>query len=389
VGLLAVVLAIAMFGKLIGRGGAALSEGLGWRESLAVAVGLNARGGMEIIVALIGLSLGVLTQEMYAIIITVAIVTSMMTPPLLAWLLAGVQWRPAEAERLEREKLLARMPFSKEGAKLLVLAGSGAHSQLAAHLAAAVGNHHDASMTVFQATAEDSNAAASEEFAGRFARIQEIAELSGVRNVVQRTGAAATITEATLKETERGYDAIFAGASRTENVGGEMLRVLIAQVQAPVIVARDGTASLPLRRVLVPITGASFSRMGAMVAMLYCNATGAAMTTVYVKESAPLTLPGIYARRIEADDAGPTANELRALAEQLNVKVDTRIVSGGKPENVIVTEARRGNFDLLIMGALSRPTQQRLYFGPKVEYILREARCALAVVAFPERLPPA
>ena len=50
--------------------------GLDMREALAVAIGMNARGGMEIIVALIGLNLGVLTQEMYTIIVMVAIVTS-------------------------------------------------------------------------------------------------------------------------------------------------------------------------------------------------------------------------------------------------------------------------------------------------------------------------
>jgi len=391
VGLLAAFLAIAIVGKLLGCGGGALSVGLGWRESMAVAVGLNARGGMEIIVALIGLSLGVLTREVYAIIIAVAIVTSMITPPLLGWLLAGVRRRPAEEERLEREKLLARMPFSKEGAKLLVLVGAGPHSQLAAHLAAAVGNHHDASITVLHAQADKAEAGPhDDEIEAQFTRIKEIAELSGVHNVVLRTTSAETVVEAILKESERGYDAIFAGASRDANepaLGSEMLHELVKEVHTPVIIARDSGASLPLQRVLVPTTGASFSRMGAMVAMLYGNATGAAMTTLYVKEGAALSLRGIYARRSQPDDAGPTANEMRALAEQLEVTVDTRIVNGGKPENVIVNEARRGNFDLLVMGVLLRPTEERLYFGPKVETVLREARCAVAVIAFPERLP--
>ena len=83
VGLLALVLGIAIAGKMIGCTAGAMLFGLKPRESLAVAIGMNARGGMEIIVALIGLSLGVLTQEMYAIIVMVAIVTSLMTPPLL------------------------------------------------------------------------------------------------------------------------------------------------------------------------------------------------------------------------------------------------------------------------------------------------------------------
>ncbi|MGH7838098.1 MAG: cation:proton antiporter, partial [Candidatus Binataceae bacterium] len=56
---LAIFLGVAIAGKLIGCAGGALIAGRGWRESFAVAVGMNARGGMGIIVALLGLSLGI------------------------------------------------------------------------------------------------------------------------------------------------------------------------------------------------------------------------------------------------------------------------------------------------------------------------------------------
>jgi hypothetical protein len=39
-----------------------------------------------------------------------------------------------------------------------------------------------------------------------------------------------------------------------------------------------------------------------------------------------------------------------------------------------------------VMGVTFRPSERRLYFGPKVEYILRNARCAFAVVVTPEKL---
>ena len=91
VGMLGLVLGIAIIGKLIGCTAGGLATGLRLREGLTVAAGMNARGGMEIIVATIGLSLGVLTAEMYAVIVMVAIITSLMTPPMLNWLLAGVE----------------------------------------------------------------------------------------------------------------------------------------------------------------------------------------------------------------------------------------------------------------------------------------------------------
>jgi len=388
VSLLAIVLGIAIIGKMIGCTTGALLFGMKWRESLAVAVGMNARGGMEIIVALIGLSLGVLTGEMYAIIIMVAIVTSLMTPPLLSWLLAGVERRPEEAERLERERILARLPFSKEGAKLLVLSGGGPHAQLAAHLAATLGNHHDASITVFRATVGEPRPEAQEQFDTLFERLKAIAELSGAHNVYQRSGSAETIAEAIMKESDRGYDAIFAGASRMEGdyaLGGEVLRELVSQARAPVIIARNVGTPMPLRRVLVPTTGAPFSRLGATVAMLYANATSADITALYVKESPVVSLRNLYPRQYNnAANTTPITNEIRAFGQQLGVNIEARAASGSKPENAILLAADRGNFDLLVMGVQIRPAERGLYFGPKVEHILRDARCAVAVVVTPE-----
>ena len=387
-GLLALVLAVAIAGKIVGCLAGAMLGGLKPRESLAVAIGMNARGGMEIIVALIGLSLGVLTQEMYAIIVMVAILTSLMTPPLLSWILSGVEARPEETARLEREKLLARLPFSREGAKLLVLSGGGPHALFATHLAAALGNHHDASITVFRAStaAAEPVAAANDT---EFARVKAIAEMSGARNILQRTGSAETIAQAIIKETERGYDAIFAGASPLEGdyaLGGEVLRTLVDRAQTPVVIVRTVSAHLPLRKILAPTTGAPFSRLGATLAMLYANATGAQITALYVKEGPTVTLRDFYRRRPTAPaDGAPIVEELRQLGRQVGVRLETRVEAGARPESAILNVADKGGFDLLVMGVTFRPSEQRLYFGPKVEYILRNTRCAFAVVVTPEK----
>ena len=384
--LLAIVLAVAIIGKMIGCTTGALLFGMKWREALTVAVGMNARGGMEIIVALIGLSLGVLTGEMYAIIIMVAIVTSLMTPPLLSWLLAGVERRPEEVERLERERILARLPFSKEGAKLLVLSGGGPHAQLAAHLAVTLGNHHDASITVFRAIAGEQRPEAQQQFDSLFEQLKAIAELSSAHNIYQRFGTAETISGAIMKECARGYDAIFAGSGMDGDyaLGGEALCELVNQAQTPVIIARNVGKPMPLRRVLVPTTGAPFSRLGATVAMLYANAISADITALYVKESPVVSLRSLYLRRDDDADTTPITGEIRAFGQQLGVNVEARTTSGRKPENAILLAADRGNFDLLVMGVQIRPAEGGLYFGPKVEHILRNARCAVAVVVSPD-----
>jgi len=309
-----------------------------------------------------------------------------LTPPLLSWLLAGVEKRPSEAKRLERERILARLPFTKEGAKLLVLAGGGSHAQLAAHLAAALGNHHDASLTVFHASRGEPTPEAMEQFNQHFARIKSIAELSGAHNVYPRSASADAVAEAIAKESERGYDAIFAGASPAEGdyaFGGKVLHELLARAQTPVIITRNVGAPMPLRRVLVPTTGAPFSRLGATVALLYAHATNARITTMYVKEI-PLSLRGRRSANGQQNEGVKIIGDIRTLAGQLGVQLDTYMTSGSRPENAIIAAAERGQFDLLVLGVQLRPAESGLYFGPKVEHILRNVRCAMAVVVLPE-----
>lgn len=381
-----IVLAIACAGKLLGCGLGGLLARLKPKEALSVAIGMNARGGMEIIVALIGLSLGILTQEMYTIIIMVAIVTSVAAPPALKWSLSKVEFTRGEEERMERQKLLALLPLSREGAKLLVLSGGGPHADLAAHIAAGLASHHDASITVFRAmTPGTPNTTA--QFNEQFERIRAIAEQSGANSILQRTGTAETISEAIVEETARGYDAIFAGASQLDGhaaLSGEVLRALVANAQAPVVIVRDAGAKVPLRRILSPITGAAFSRLGAAVAMQYTQTFQGQLTTLYVRERSPISIPSMINPRPQADEGEEFVDEIKRLGDELGIKVETKIASGRRAEDIIVNAASNGDFDLLVMGVLYRSSDQRLYFGPKVRQILRNVRCSVALVVPPQ-----
>ncbi len=143
---------------------------------------MNARGEMEVVAALIGLSLGVLTPQMYTVVILVAIVTSVITPGLLSWSLSEVEERPSDAERLERERLLKRLEIKAEGAKLLVL-GGGPHAALATHMAAALANHSEASITIFRAYSAGSNGRRNDAFNQEFAKLEEVAKSGGAAHV--------------------------------------------------------------------------------------------------------------------------------------------------------------------------------------------------------------
>ena len=79
----AAAVAVACLGKFIGGGLGARLGGLSTWEALAVGAGLNARGAMELVIAAIGLSIGLLSLPMYSIIVLIAVVTTLMAAPIL------------------------------------------------------------------------------------------------------------------------------------------------------------------------------------------------------------------------------------------------------------------------------------------------------------------
>lgn len=387
-GVALLILAVGCATKILGCGAGGKLGGLKWREALAVAIGMNARGGMGIIVALVGLTLGVLTPSMYTVLLLFAMVTSLMTPPLLSWAIGETTQQPSEADRLEREKLLARLPFSHEGTKLLVLSGGGPHADLAAHLAAALANDKDASITVFRATTP-AMPAKSAEFDAQFARLRAIAEQAGAKNVHQRVASADSIAEAITGEAARGYDAIFAGASQLggyDNLGGDVLRSLVSTARAPVVIVRGGNTAVPFMRVLTPTTGAAFARLGATVAMHYARVFGSQVTALYVREASMIPLPIFGSSRTPGIDEGREfVEEISKLGRELGVNVEARLGSGRKIENVILSTVTKDDVGLLVMGVLFRSSDERLFFGRKVSEIVRKARCAVAVVVPPQQ----
>jgi K+:H+ antiporter len=385
-----IVLTVAYAAKIAGALLGGKLAKLEFRESLAVAFGMNVRGGMGIILALLGLRLGVLTPVMYTIIVAVAVMTSVTAPPLLNWALSGVRRRPRDTERAERDRILSRLPLRTAGAKLLVLSGGGPHAELAAHLAATLGKSSDASVTVFHAAAGDSNGrvGAAAAFDAQFARLKQIATAAGAAHVYQRTGGGDSIIEAILQESERGYDAIFAGASQLHGravLGGELLRGLLAAVRAPVVIASNAGAAMPMRKLLVPVSGASFARLGAAVAMLYAHGAGAETTALYVRQRSILDWRTLAAGAAPGSEGEEAVGEIRELARQLELRVTTRIETGVNAESVILRTIKEGEFDLLMIGALFRSAEERLYFGSRVDQILRRAGCAVAVVVAPEQ----
>jgi Kef-type K+ transport system membrane component KefB len=91
--LLVVVTVLAALAKFVGAWIGA--RGTGAREAVAVGIGMVPRGEVGIIVASIGAAAGVIDEELFAVIVGMSILTTLMVPPLLRRALAPARSSPA------------------------------------------------------------------------------------------------------------------------------------------------------------------------------------------------------------------------------------------------------------------------------------------------------
>ncbi len=74
---------VAVAGKVLGAGLGAKLGRLNWRESLQIGIGMVSRGEVGLIVAKVGLDQGLLSDEIFGIIIGVVLISTLITPPML------------------------------------------------------------------------------------------------------------------------------------------------------------------------------------------------------------------------------------------------------------------------------------------------------------------
>ena len=84
------ILLVALAGKFGGSAIAARMVGQSWKDSLSIGVLMNTRGLMQLIVLNIGYDLGILSPQIFAMMVLMALVTTFMTGPaldLIGWLM--------------------------------------------------------------------------------------------------------------------------------------------------------------------------------------------------------------------------------------------------------------------------------------------------------------
>jgi Kef-type K+ transport system membrane component KefB len=369
------VIVVATVGKVAGAyvGARYLSDQDHW-SSLAYGAGLNARGAVEIIIATIGLSLGILTTEMFSIIVLMAVVTSVVAPAGLRYCLARVTPGDEEEMRLAREEVL-KGSFVSGLRRVLVPVrpriGQVGTQTIQAVLVARLGESNDISTTLLAV-------------AGEKDRVMAGAYLASLRDVFRNRGTTTRIVSnedpvgAILHEAEGDYDLLVIGTPTMSGTGdamfGPVIDDLIKLSKTPTLVVKGDTVpeDWAPRRILVPASASVSSKNAADLAFAIAG-MDAVVTGVHVVTPSRLsgTRPNV---------ALDVTAEFEIVATRMGQNAETEVREAEDVETGILEALEESGADLLVLGTRVRAGTTHLHLGPRVEYLTRLAPCPVVIL---------
>jgi Kef-type K+ transport system membrane component KefB/nucleotide-binding universal stress UspA family protein len=407
---------IASVGKFLGAFIGGKLGGLTGAESLALGCGMNARGSTEVIVATIGLTTGVLNRNLFTLIVTMAVITTLAMPTQLRWALKRLPMRKKERVRLQREELDAK-GFVTNLERLLLAADDSANGKFAARLAGAIAGSGGKPTTILDMSNDDSSKKAAKAAQQTPNQEQEKTVKSEVENSEQhvKTAAAGTTTleahpeeekpgkvdvitrqkdrinpDAVAGEARKGYDLMVIGIAKTRHPDGGFskdLSRITRGFDGPLAVVDSQQSNGADRssgrhdKILIPVNGTEVSRRAAEVGLTLARASEAQVTALYVTRAAASGGNGKSAARKRATRRGEQAvlKEIAALAERYEVKLRSTTRVNLAPEDAILQEAKRG-YDLIVLGVSRRPGDT-LFFGNTAASVLDRSDTSKLFVA--------
>jgi Kef-type K+ transport system membrane component KefB/nucleotide-binding universal stress UspA family protein len=385
---------IASLGKFGGAFAGGALGGLTQKESYALASGMNARGSTEVIIATIGLSMGVLSQNMFSMIVTMAILTTMAMPPMLRAALSRLPPGKDEKARLEREEF-EQNGFVANLERLLLAADESANAKFASHVAGLLAGGRGLPITVLHV--------------GRRAKQQQgkREEEESLEAVVQHAATAVAeadeekvhpievttrvrtdnVANAVAEEAQKGFDLLLIGVDKvlSDKEGFDRkIETLAEGFKGPIaIVAAKGIhLKQPATsgfKILVPVSGNAVSRRGAEVAVALARLSAEPVNVVYVsttrdrgalRNSASMTLA-----REEA-----ILKDTATAAARYDVEVVTSLRANAAPEEEILREIKSVGADLVVLG-VDRIQGDSLNFGSVATAVLAKSNVSVLLVA--------
>lgn len=385
---------IASVGKFSGAFLGGKFAGLTGKEATAVGCGMNARGSTEVIVASIGLSMGILSQNLFTMIVTMAVITTLAMPPMLRWALARLPMGELEKERVEREELDQR-GFVSKLQRLLLAADDSAIGKFSAYLAGLIGGGRGMPTTFLHLTSTAS-AATSKGPERHMETIRKGAKASATAvrqdedtsvdkvHLSARTEAGAT-GKTIAEEARKGYDMMVVGLNNSLTQKGDFtarLNDIAGGFDGPlclVMRGAGGTGKMPTlqadQTILVPVNGTEASRRAAELALAIARPNRARVKALYVGREEK---PDRRQTPISHQHEEAVLKDIVELGDRYGVSVPTAMRMQGAAGEAIRREAARG-VALVVMGVTQRPGDE-LFFGETAATVLAKCRCPILLL---------
>lgn len=363
-----VLLLVAAVGKLAGGYlGARFLARTSTRDAVAYGAALNARGVLGIVVATIGLSMGIFGVEIYSMVVVISVVTSVLAPIALKAIFSPVAEVDEEPERPDGyDRILLPVRVRPEGVELRSLEAAVINEICA----------HDAEVMLLSALADGDRAAAEQylkEVRSLFPRGLEVG-----RKLVRGD----PVTEI-LRLAGRGYDLLALGAPEPgpdhDFLFGPVIDDLVRLAPCPTLVFTARTSSWPPDSILVPTDGGPAAASAAELAFTIAGTARVVLYHFLDPDFAPEVAAGrATTTAVRMEIGQEIVNDLRKAGERHGVQVSTEVVMGGSMTANLVERAR--SVDLMIVGTNVRAGTQRLFLGPKLERLVRDTPCSTIVM---------
>lgn len=382
-----VVITVAIVCKMVGvyAGARLLGKSDHW-TSIFYGAGLNARGSIGIIVANIGLSLNILNQDMFSIIIVMAIFTSLISPSVMRWAVKHIELQPEEIDRLKREELQKKSLLPNVHRVLLPihLKESDIPSQLLeSKVLQHMNNASEIALTLFAVTEAETHKASVD-------LLDQLAERFQVSSIMKKVVFGEDIGNLILDEAKMDYDLMIL---RRPDKGGHsdalitpLLDYLIHMSPCPTMLIQDDQSlrkDWTPKHILVPSNGSQPAGRAAEVAFALAASREAEVTIMQVVEANRLDLDldaqGTLITR-QRKIAWESVEKLCELGEMQGITAIPKVKVGTEPELVILQTVQTRNIDLIVLGTSIGSGSGRLYLGPRVERILGNAPCAVIIL---------
>ncbi|HET9030820.1 MAG TPA: cation:proton antiporter [Candidatus Aquilonibacter sp.] len=383
-------IAIAVGGKLIGCTIGGLLGRMSWRESLLIGAGMNVRGSMEIVVAVLGLNLGILSPAIFSVIVLLSVVTILIVPSVIRAAFAAVPPSADERDRLEREEQDERS-YTPGVRRVLVPMLPRAQSESGAEFARALARskaHAEQPLDVVILDFEGATERAPRDAEQRLRDEAARSESPQPVDVEQATVSNERPDDSILSAAERGgFELIVFGAAPPRGNDGRLFGVTIDRVirDAPcdVLVLSSAVTfdAAHARTIVVPFTGRESARDAGDLALTIASSLNVTVRAISIVPDVHDQSAAVYEQMMRRERSATTAlREIEERAQQLGVRFESSVRRASLPAREILRELREPNVGLCVMGANEQSMRGAPFLGDTADLVLRHAATPVALL---------